>query len=52
MKENNKKHVKYPIFNFIGPPCKKMHCNGVLIITQRIKEKKFFYKCSECGYEI
>lgn len=45
------KHVDYPMFESADPPCKEKGCDGNLILTLKLTDKKVYRKCSKCQKE-
>jgi len=43
------KRVNIPEFELVGPSCRQPNCDGKLIVTILIKEKKICKKCSVCN---
>ena len=44
--KNNR--VQFPTFEIIGPRCKNVKCDGILIFTHNRENKKTYYKCNVC----
>jgi hypothetical protein len=40
--------VPFPLFELVGPPCKKPPCQGTLIATMSLKTKEYFLRCAKC----
>lgn len=40
--------VLYPEFELVGPSCKKLGCNGTMVLYMNLKSKEFYNQCSIC----
>jgi hypothetical protein len=44
-------HLKFPVFELVGPPCEEPGCTGVLVDHVTLKSQEFFRRCAVCGRE-
>jgi hypothetical protein len=45
-------NVPFPLFELVGPKCKKLNCTGTLISTMSLLTKEFYLKCSACDEKV